>query len=397
MASAATGALSKTAGPEIIDVDALIAPLPGDNPAGESLQYAGLYDEIREARRQDEDLVQGEWKRDRKIADWPEVVSLATEALATRTKDLQVAAWLAEALVKTRGFYGLREGLKIVRLLLERFWDNLYPESGDDHELEARVNALAWMDRPSSIGSNSLVLPKAIRDVAISNSITGLKYSYLQWEQSREFDIPESLDDLDSDDLRRISEVKQRAEEEDKITSEQWRVAKAATPRDFYEETYSLLNQCWEEFHALDQVIDGKFGRYAPGLTGLKKTLDDVRGFVEKIVLEKRILEPDPVTEHIPEPAAAASLAEVQMRTAGGVVQTRQEALGRLAEVADYFRRVEPHSPVSYLVQRAIRWGQMPLEMWLEDVIKNDGVLEQLRETLGFNTRPGRGSTEDGS
>jgi hypothetical protein len=28
----------------------------------------------------------------------------------------------------------------------------------------------------------------------------------------------------------------------------------------------------------------------------------------------------------------------------------------------------------------------MPLEVWLQEVIKNDGVLDQLRETLGLNT-----------
>ena len=69
-----------------------------------------------------------------------------------------------------------------------------------------------------------------------------------------------------------------------------------------------------------------------------------------------------------------------------GPIHTRQEALIRLAEVAGFFRRTEPHSPVAYLVQRAIKWGQMPLEVWLQEVIKNDGVLDQLRETLGLNT-----------
>jgi hypothetical protein len=40
--------------------------------------------------------------------------------------------------------------------------------------------------------------------------------------------------------------------------------------------------------------------------------------------------------------------------------QSRADALRRLAAVAAYFRRTEPHSPVSYLVQRAVRWGEMP-------------------------------------
>jgi type VI secretion system protein ImpA len=56
----------------------------------------------------------------------------------------------------------------------------------------------------------------------------------------------------------------------------------------------------------------------------------------------------------------------------------------QLAEVAAFFRRTEPHSPVSYLVQRAVQWGHMPLESWLRDVIKDETVLAQLRDTLGL-------------
>ena len=40
--------------------------------------------------------------------------------------------------------------------------------------------------------------------------------------------------------------------------------------------------------------------------------------------------------------------------------------------------------PVSYLVQRAVSWGHMPLDTWLAEVIKDGGVLDNLRETLGI-------------
>src|SRR5947207_8308354 len=131
---------------EAIKIEALLEPIAGDNPAGENLQYAGLHDEIREARYSEDNLEQGDWKREIKSADWQQVASLATEALATRTKDLQVCAWLAEALVKLYGFTGLYDGLKLMRGLNEQFWENLYPEI-DKGDLEARANSLAWMDR----------------------------------------------------------------------------------------------------------------------------------------------------------------------------------------------------------------------------------------------------------
>ncbi len=90
----------------LLDFDRLLAPVSDDRPSGESLQYSGLYDEIREARRADDVLEQGDWKRELKVADWDEAVALATDALLTKTKDLQVAAWLAEGLTMLHGFAG---------------------------------------------------------------------------------------------------------------------------------------------------------------------------------------------------------------------------------------------------------------------------------------------------
>src|SRR5215207_2339582 len=143
--SAVAQATSPASPAAVIEVEVLLAPVAGENPAGESLQYAGLYDEVRKERRADEDLAQGEWKKSNtKSADWGAVFRLTTEALAGRTKDLQVGAWLAEALVQLHGFTGLRDGLRLVRGLHEQFWEHVYPEVDEDG-LEGRANSLAWL------------------------------------------------------------------------------------------------------------------------------------------------------------------------------------------------------------------------------------------------------------
>ena len=41
--------------PPVIDLEAIMQPISEENPSGESLRYSGLYDEITEARRADED------------------------------------------------------------------------------------------------------------------------------------------------------------------------------------------------------------------------------------------------------------------------------------------------------------------------------------------------------
>lgn len=381
---------------EVINVEALLAPISGEKPAGENLQYQGLHDEVREARRAEDTLEQGDWKRDSKVADWHQVETLTTEALANRTKDLQVCAWLGESLVKLYGFVGLRDGLRVMRGLHERFWENVYPEI-DDGDLDARANSLSWMDQQ---------MAEALKEVPLTKSAGGTSYTLHHWNDSKQFMIPENVDSLEYEEKQRVATLRAHAAEEGKITGEDWRNAKLATPRAFYEDVSALVNQSWDEFAALNRVIDEKFGRDAPGLNALKQTLDDLRTLLGQTVKEKRMLEPDPNSPNSPDGAGdvsratannggatdgagdSSNSAAVAGRTslgAAGPVRTRQEALLRLAEVADYFRKTEPHSPVSYLVQRAIQWGNMPLGTWLENVIKDSGVLANLRETLGIN------------
>lgn len=366
----------------VIDLEALLAPIPGDNPAGESLIYAETYDLIKEARRAEDTLEQGEWKRETKAANWPAVIELATDALATRTKDLQLAVWLIEALVKQQRFPGLRDGLQLLSGLHEQFWDSLYPEV-EDGDLEARILAMEFLNR---------TLPVLIRQTPLTQ---GEAYSWLHWKESRD------VDNLG----RQSSEALAEALAEGKITGEQFDKAVAGTSRAFCELLFADLNQCWDEYQQLDRVLEEKFGRDAPSLLDVKKALEECRTLLESVVKKKRDLEPD-ATPAGPEASATgdgfaselsdgeAVLPLLGSRRAPPVTlrpgsvplepQDRADALRRLAAVAEYFHRTEPHSPVAYLVERAVRWGQMPLDAWLQDVISDDSVLAHLRETLGL-------------
>jgi len=70
----------------------ILNPIPGDNPSGQNLRYAPVYDKIKEARREDDELNQGAWQAERKVADWVQVSKLCQDAIATQSKDLQLAA-----------------------------------------------------------------------------------------------------------------------------------------------------------------------------------------------------------------------------------------------------------------------------------------------------------------
>src|SRR5437763_5601152 len=129
---------------EQTSVDALLAPIGGDNPSGKNLRYDSRYAELKEARREDDVLPEGGLATARKLADWPRTAALARQLLEKETKDLQVAAWLAEALLRREGFGGFATGLTVVRELTARFWDTCYPE-WDEEDPELRAAPLEWI------------------------------------------------------------------------------------------------------------------------------------------------------------------------------------------------------------------------------------------------------------
>lgn len=356
----------------VFNLDALLAPIAGEKPSGENLQYSGLHDEIREARRADDDVPQGDWVHELKVADWEKVAELAGESLAGKTKDLQIVAWLSEAAVNMNGFPGLRDSLKLANGFLANFWDTLYPEIDEGNDLEARANALAWMDRQAADAARKIPLTKR----------PGANYSFFQWDEALQYDFPADTSKLSGEALQQLEEKRARAQMDGKITGEEIRKAKSETRRAFYEELNADVAESWAALKALDKEMDARFARQTPGLGSLTKALEAIRTLLEKVVKEKRVEEPDP--SDAVEGAAGEAAEGAAAGGPGGPIRARDQALAQLAQVADYFRRTEPHSPVSYLVQRAITWGQMPLDAWLGDVIKDNNVLAGLRETLGL-------------
>jgi type VI secretion system protein ImpA len=196
--------------PRVINLDAILQPISEESPAGESTRYSGLYDEINEARRADDTMSQGDWQTDIKFADFKKVISLAEPALTTQTKDLQIAAYLTEALVKEYEFVGLRDSLKLMSGLQTVFWDTVFPEV-EDGDMEGRANAVAFLDTQASF---------AIKEAAITQ---GEGYSFLGWEDSKKFTIPDGIDLMDTADQQRFLALKAQAEKEHRVTDELWK------------------------------------------------------------------------------------------------------------------------------------------------------------------------------
>ncbi len=265
----------------IVDVEALLTPIPGENPAGESLRYTPVYDEIQEARREDDILDFGEWQREPKKADWDRVIQTATEALSTRTKDLQIGVWLTEALLKKHGFQGLARGLEVLAGFLDRFWEHLYPEMEED-DLDFRAAPLEFLNERLSI---------AVRQVPLTDPGTTPGYSLLKYQESRQVGYESDI----YDKYGSIDETKRTRREEliadGKITAEEFDGALNATSSPFYQQILADIRDALAWFKSLDEVMDSRFGMEAPRLADLRTALEECEDFVTRVLKERGVSE----------------------------------------------------------------------------------------------------------
>jgi len=334
----------------------LLNPIAGPNPAGENLRYAPVYDQIREARRQEEAVTEGDWQTPGKKANWPLVIKLAGDALATRSKDLQLAAWLTEALIRTEGFAPLAPCLDLIRELLENFWDGLYPEI-EDGDLELRATPLEW------IGSQ---LETPIKQVPLTRS--GL--DWFQYKISRS--VP-TEDEAANSDARRAQ--RETAIAEGKLTPEEFDSAFHATPTAFYQQAFEHLETARNSLAQLTAVCDEKFGDFSPSFSVLRNTLEEVQQSVRILLQRKQALEGPPAEEEVAEQEAVteeviwtaeeATALPVRAEPAprrkapAAEPQDREDAVERVVTATRFLRRDDPYSPVPYLLLRALRWGEL--------------------------------------
>jgi type VI secretion system protein ImpA len=330
--------------------DDLLNPIPGENPSGESLRYAPVFDKIKEARREDDDAPQGEWQIERKTADYPLVIKLAGEALATRSKDLQVAAWLTEAMLRKEGFQGLKAGLELIKALIENFWDTLYPEL-DDGDAEMRAAPLEWL------GTR---MEPALRSVPLTR--TGA--NWFKFKESRTVGY-EAAADTDTK-----VEARNAAIAEGKMSGEEWDAAVAATPKAFYAAMEETLDGILEVVEMLGILGEEKFGDVAPSFGPMRTTVEEIRHTVHGLLQKKREVEPDegapaPATAEEPSGAEepAPGVAPAKPKPRGGPIAAepvdRDDAFQRVTAVAAYLRRNDPSSPLPYLLLRGLRWGEL--------------------------------------
>lgn len=357
----------------LLDPDRLLGPVSGSDPAGLSLRYSPDYDRIREARRQDDpSLPQGVWKAEPKRADWDLVIRLCSELLEARTKDLQVACWLAEALVQRNGFAGLQPAFELLTGLCRNFWEHLHPKI-EDGDPGMRIAPLEWLNAK---------LPSVILQISVTRS--GLQEI-------------EAYSLADYRNAQRLASVKPNDAKKAPtgpapVLLADFEASARATPVALHREMRGQVAGGLDFVEELMAVLDEACGAQGPSLVAIREALTDTLGWIDTSLRSKG---EEPVMVEAPaedatlpdDPAEAGAEVDFGYPYPGraGPIQSREEAYYRLAEAAEYLFRTEPHSPVPYLIQRAVSWGSMPLHELLLELSRGRNDLAAIYDLLGFS------------
>lgn len=246
------------------DLEALVAPVAGQTPAGADLRYLPIFDEIKAARRAAEEDP-GE------LAPWRKVADLVTRA-AARSKDLQLGVWLLEAFARIDGYRGAAVGLAVMRRLLDDFWDSVYPQlDPDDADPPGYRRALLhWInDR----------LPAILKGAPLTGS--GSLYGLIHYEVTL-----------------KTGEERKALLEQGWPNADQFAQALEATPAPLLQQVLVDVTGCSTEVSGLQAVIDRRFDPAVAGggsvaqpdpvtFVRLQEALDSTRWIVER-ALERR-------------------------------------------------------------------------------------------------------------
>lgn len=347
--------------------DDLLNPIAGDNPSGDNLRYDPVTDKVKEARREDIDAPQGEWKTALKTADFPLVIKLASDALAKRGKDLQLAVWLVDAHVRKEGFAMLAPSFRFLRELLEDFWDTLYPPIDDDGDMEVRAAPLEWL-------GNKLAEPLGFLPI-----VTG-KLGYHAYQESRTVGHEADADTQEKQELReaRIAEGK--------VTAEQFDEALDSTPVEALRSLRKDLAEALETLDALSQFCDEKFGGQTPSFLKTRGAIEEIDQTVHILLGRKPGGEEEEESAAAADDDVATALSAGEEDSGAAAAPAREEDAGeeeqpsfsgdeipvtapgdesgagrQLAAICKFLREQDPTDPTPYLLLRNYAWGKLQL------------------------------------
>jgi type VI secretion system protein ImpA len=334
-------------------VDSLLDPISADNPCGEDIGYDPQFIEL-------DTLLQGRPETQFAAAeepDWKAIVERCLELFA-RSKDLRVALRLSLGLLKTEGLPGFRDGLLLLKGLIERYWDPVYPrlDPDDGNDPLERVNIISSLATPAGTFGDPFQIIARLRQAPLSESPQMGRITMMDVERSVSGAAVEGTEVL---------------------SSSQVQGAFRSTPPDRLREIYDGITGAQGAVKEIDDLLTKAVGNNrAVAFDSLASALKELQKTVAPYAA------PHESAEATGESATVAGDAQADGPGISGSVRSRQDVLRVLDQICDFYRRTEPSSPVPLILQRARRLVDMDFVQLLTDLAPDS--LNQINMIAGI-------------
>ena len=340
-------------------------PISSDSPSGVSLKESTIYADIQEARAYDDpNLPRGVWDHDLKRSDWYRVSDLCQSSLITKTKDIQIAMWFLESQLKLRGIATLPVNLLLLAEITNDFWDNIHPLMVDG-DIDYRINLFSWLNE-------KIAFP--IRQLTIAETLSGDALTWMDWERANLLGSDEGNNQKNSPEIN-VASIKQGIDQ---------------TNVEFYQNFCQDLKDSLVALDYLGEVLANKLADDAPSLANLTDLLSVMLETIADLTGARSFVKDEENLSNQSTSETEFSADAARSQNISGSLNDRQKAYALLAEAAEYLVRDDPHSPVPYLVYKAIEWGHLSTsELYAEIFIKHEGNLN-IFDVLGIERGEGR-------
>jgi len=358
--------------PALVDISSLVEPISSESAVGSDLRLdtspTSTYFKLRDARKSARAAERSSlFDGSSNTADehWRTVMELAPAILRGESKDLEVASWYTEALVRKAGFQGLRDGFAIIGRLINEYWNELYPLPDEDG-IATRVAALTGLNGEGAEG----VLIAPMRSVPITEASENGPFSFWQYKQA--LDTQRTTDDDARSEL-----ISKNGFSLDDINR-----AVELSSQSFYVDIRDDVRDALNEYKGISKSLDEHCGIHdSPPASNITNTLTDILGAINHIARMKLPQETSEEFNDSGETTAAASQA-----TRFGSVNSRDDAFRQLSQISQFFRQTEPHSPISYVLDKAVKWGNMSLSELMVELIPDSSSRDTYSSLTGVKS-----------
>jgi type VI secretion system protein ImpA len=327
----------------MISAEELLKKISDEKPCGEDLSYDPKFQELETLLPGKPESVMGEVTIAAEEPDWKDVRDRCLE-LWPRSKDLRLAVGLALAGLKTEGLPAFRDGLALLKGVLEQYWEHVYPllDADDNNDPTQRVNVIAALATPVGTFGDPLRLLTRLREAPLANSLQMGRFSMA--------------------DILRSETGQPGSDGAAPAAAAQIEAAFRDTKPEHLDAINSALNDSITLSTGIDEYLTNTIGSgKAPELTLLPKELKDI---------QKRLIPYLPSGSVTAEAVATdgTPTAKVPGQAITGEIQTRQDVIRMLEKICDYYKREEPSSPVPNIIRRAQRLAEMDFMQIIEEL-----------------------------